>query len=191
MGTVDEHWCTLCKKKLDKSKDKYIDFELIHQGAKPVVKKWKKPKGLICMECIEKDPKLKAMVDAILAAGNPPFVVEIVCHFAHVCPTFEPSSKPGVNCKHIAVIRDLVYCKRSHPGGVRLMMERSEKMRFEQQIFIRFVRRMAKRMPVEMRTGMETAMTSWLPQVWTSPSAVVPGVSGVAPKEVPQEEKAV
>jgi hypothetical protein len=173
MGVVDEHWCTLCKKKLDKAKDKYIDFELIHQGARPVIKKWKKPKGLICMECVNKDPKLRALVDAILAAGNPPFLVEIFCQSTQVCSTFLPTSKPNINCGHISVIGDTVYCKRSHPGNARLMMERSEKLRLEQETVMRFMRRVIKKLPAESGAALETVLTTFSPLTWKSPSVVV------------------
>ena len=173
MGTTDEHWCTLCKKKLDKAKDKYLDFELIHQGAKPLIKNWKKPKGLICMECIQKDPKLKAMVDAILKAGNPTFLPEIVCGSAAICGTHQPSSKPNIGCRHIAVIGDTVYCKRSHPGSTKLMVERAERMRLETQAAVRFLRRAFRTMPKEFRVPAEALFTQGAKQMWQPPSQVI------------------
>lgn len=176
MGTIDEHWCTLCKKKLDKAKDKYLDFELIHQAAQPLVKKWKKPKGLICMECIEKDSKLKELVDAILKAGNPSFLPEITCLSAAVCETHQASSKPKVNCRHIAVTGDTVYCKRSHPGSVKLMVERAERIRLEQQAAIRLFRRAFKTLPEPARSAAEGMFGDAVSSLWQSPSQVVKAV---------------
>ncbi|GAJ15446.1 unnamed protein product, partial [marine sediment metagenome] len=159
--------------KLDKAKDKYLDFELIHQAAQPVVKKWKKPKGLICMECIEKDPKLKNLVDAILKAGNPTFSPEITCRSAAICQNYEPSSKPNVNCRHIAVIGDTVYCKRSHPGSVKLMVERAERVRLERQSTMRLIRRAFKNLPEPARSGAEAMLNEAISGSWQPPSQVV------------------
>jgi hypothetical protein len=173
MGIIDEHWCTLCKKKLDKSKDKYIDFELIHQASAPVVKNWRKPKGLICMECIEKDPKLKEVFDAILKAGNPTFLPEITCLSAAICGTHQVSSKPLLNCRHIAVIGDTVYCKRSHPGNVKLAVERAERIRVENQYAVKFIKRAFGKLPEGLRDSAEKMFTSNVKTMWTPPSQVV------------------
>jgi len=178
MGVTDEHWCSLCHKKLDKARDKYLDFELIHQAAAPVIKKWKKPKGLICMECIEKDPKLKELVDAILAAGNPPFLVDVTCRSWNVCSTYQPSTKPNVNCRHIAVIEDTVYCKRSHPGSVKLMVERAEKTRVEVQAATRMLRRAFRNLPEDIRVSAETAFEQAVKGSWRPPSSVVKVAEG-------------
>jgi hypothetical protein len=176
MGTIDEHWCTLCRKTLDKAKDKYIDFELIHQAAAPVIKTWKKPKGLICMECVEKDEKLKAILDAILKAGNPVFLPEITCLSRPVCATYQPTSKPNVTCRHIAVIGDMVYCKRSHPGSVKLMVERGERFRYEMKLVQQFIRKACKTLPEPGRAAAEGMLQQALGGVWIQPSQVVKAV---------------
>ena len=173
MGQIDEHWCTLCKEKLDKTKDKYIDFELIHQGAKPVIKSWKKPKGLICMKCIEADPKLKELMDAILKAGNPTFIADICCHSVAVCKTYQPSSKPRVNCWHISVIGDTVYCKRSHPGTIKLMVEKAERIRYDQQAAMRLMKRAFKNMPCDLKAGMGSLFAQGIKTTWVPPSAII------------------
>lgn len=176
MGVIDEHWCTLCKKKLDKAKDKYLDFELIHQAARPLVKKWRKPKGLVCMECIEKDPKLKELVDAILKAGNPPFLPEITCLSAAVCGTYQASSKVNVGCRHISVIGDTVYCKRSHPGSMKLMVERAERLRLDRQRTLRFLRQAFKNLPEPARSSAELMFEGAVRGSWQPPSQVVKAV---------------
>jgi len=173
MGTIDEHWCTLCKKKLDKAKDKYVDFELIHKGAAPVIKQWKKPKGLICMECIEKDPKLKECIDAILKAGNPVFIADVSCHSIAVCGTYQPTSKPHVNCRHIAVIGDTVYCKRSHPGNVRLAVEKAERQRADQITMVRLLKRVMRNLPPTTRDVATNIFTDTLATRWIPPSQVI------------------
>jgi len=176
MGTTDEHWCTLCQRKLDKKKDRYLDFELIHQAAKPLIKKWKKPKGLICMECVEKDPKLKAVVDSILAAGNPAFVATVFCHSFSVCQTYQPSSKPNVNCGHIAVSGDTVYCKRSHPGSLKLMVERAERLKLERKGAAQLLKRAFRNLPEPARQAAESMFAQALGDVWFPPSAVIKAV---------------
>lgn len=180
MGTIDEHWCTLCHKKLDKTKDKYLDFELIHQAAQPLIKKWKKPKGLVCMECIERDPKLKELVDTILKAGNPAFLCEVTCLSFNVCKTYQPTSKPNVNCGHISVTGDTVYCKRSHPGNVKLMVERAERARLEQQLVLRFFHRLFRSQPEPLRNALEQMFNQGVKGTWTPPSQII--------KAVPVEE---
>jgi len=173
MGVTDEHWCTLCRKKLDKARDKYIDFELIHQAAKPIKKHWQRPKGLICMDCIEKDEKLKQVLDAILKAGNPNFAIDIRCYSSSICPSYQPTGKPAVNCRHIAVIGDTVYCKRGHPGSVKLMVERAEKQRRERQLLIKLIKRVMKDLPEPMRLAAETMFSQGLAGSWQPPTAVI------------------
>ena len=173
MGVTDDHWCTLCQKKLDKAKDKYLDFELIHQAAKPIVKEWKKPRGLVCMKCIKKDPKLEALIDSILKASNPSFVADVTCHSFPVCETYQPSSKPNVNCRHIAVIKDTVYCKRSHPGTIKLMAERSERLRVERELTMRVIRKAFKSLPDPVHQVIETMFEQGISRSWCPPSGII------------------
>ena len=186
MGIIDEHWCTLCKRKLDKAKDKYLDFELIHQAAQPIMEKWRKPKGVVCMECIEKDPKLKEVMDAILSAGNPLFMPEIICGSATICSTHQPTSKNNVNCRHIAIKGDTVYCKRAHPGSVKLMVERAERARLERQAYLRFTRRVFKRLPESLRLTAEALLNDATGQFWQSPSPVITTQTNESKPNIPR-----
>ena len=132
MGVTDEHWCSVCKRSLSKEKDTYIDFELLNPPTKK--KKWwklKKRKGLICKECIEKDEKLKEALVTMTKAGNPPFTPILECLVWKNCPTYEPVENRPIRCGHIAVIRDRLYCKRSHVGTLELAQEKAEVDRLE------------------------------------------------------------
>ena len=145
MGKTDEHWCNSCKRSLDKSKDKYVEFELVND---PKVGRWrkkpKKPKGIICQQCIDKDPELKKALDLMVKAGNPNFVVSIQCNSSEECENHEQSKQSGINCSHIAILGDKVYCKRSHPGVVHLPQEKAEVERLNRTLLNEYLRNLIK-----------------------------------------------
>ncbi len=123
MGKIDEHWCNNCKRKLDKKKDKYIEFELVNVKPK---KGKQKAKGIICQECINKEPQLKKSVELMIKAGNPKFEAQVKCLNKQQCEKYEPKYKTFIDCKHIAVIKGDIYCKRSHPGILKLPREKQK-----------------------------------------------------------------
>lgn len=140
MGKIDEHWCNVCKRTLDKGKDKYVEFELVNIPLTKKVKqklKGKKGKGIICQDCIDKNPELKKAVELMVKAGNPTFSVAVVC-FAYDCEDFihVEGSKYPRHCGHISVIGDTLYCKRSHPGKAVLTQEVAEVERFKNQLIL-------------------------------------------------------
>ncbi len=139
MGTTDEHWCSVCKRDLDKKKDKYVEFELVNEPSVVSEKKPKKPKGIICQKCIDENPKLKKAIELMVKAGNPNFVVAIQCLSKGQCENFK-KSKAGVNCAHIAVLGDEIYCKRSHPGVVKLPQEKAEVERYIRVLLTKYLR---------------------------------------------------
>jgi hypothetical protein len=134
MGKVDEHWCNICKKPLDKTKDKYVEFELVNVKRRRIGAKLVRPKGLICEECLNKDPKLREALETFIKAGNPTFSPVVECLSWRKCSNYEPIADSPIRCKHIAVIKDMLYCKRSHPGGLELTIEQAEWERLERQI---------------------------------------------------------
>lgn len=143
MGTLDEHWCSVCKRKLDKKKDKYVEFELINVPFKAKLK-GKKQKGIICEKCVNANSELKKAIDVMIKAGNPLFKPAIRCLSHAECETFEPARDTRINCKHIAVIRDKVYCNRSHVGALTLPREKAEVRREEAQIMMKTLERYVK-----------------------------------------------
>ena len=177
MGAIDEHWCSDCKRVLDKTKDEYLDLENIR------IKEFPGKKGMICKECLQK-PEYDAL-RKLLGAGNPSFKPFIDCALHTVCPTFKAVIGRSVRCAHIAVIGDTVYCKRRHPGFVKLPVERSERVRLEQKILLTAIKRMTKSLSPDMAAVMTNALTQGIQSVWIPPSAIIPAKSEVC--EVSQE----
>jgi len=172
MGTLDEHWCSVCKQKLDKKKDKYVEFELVNAPAILTKTKPKKPKGIICQKCIDADPKLKKALELMVKAGNPNFVVSIQCLSKGECENFEDPKQSGVNCGHIAMIEDRVYCKRSHPGVVKLPREKAEVERLNRVLLNDYLRKLIKN-PWLKKLVDVSSLEKRIENAYTPPSSVV------------------
>ena len=172
MGTLDEHWCNICKRKLDKKKDKYVEFELVNLPFLAKIK-GKKPKGIICEKCVDADPELKKAVELMIKAGNPLFKPIVSCGSSPECETFEASKNPNINCVHIAVIGDRLYCKRSHVGSLNLPREKAEVRREEAQIMVKMMEKYIK--DPKMQELLKTTLLEkdLLGSVYVPPSAVV------------------
>ena len=172
MGVKDEHWCTVCKRPLDKAKDKYAEFELIHFPKKKKRLTFRKPKGLICLDCINKNPALAEAVSVLSRAGNPPFVPVVECLAWKNCPTYEPVVGKPIRCSHISVIGDKLYCKRSHYGTLELIQELVEVERRELEAVMKFYKRalpeLEKRFGVSREQFEKVIANMWMP-----PSGVV------------------
>lgn len=144
MGTQDEHWCNICKRSLEKKKDKYVEFELVNEPSIFKRKKPKKPKGIICQNCIDADPKLKEALELMVKAGNPNFIVSVQCLSTEKCENYEEPKQSGVNCPHIAILGDRLYCKRSHPGVFHLPQEKAEVERLKRDLLNEYLRNLLK-----------------------------------------------
>ena len=166
MGAIDEHWCSDCKRKLDKTKDEYLDLENIR------IKELPQKKGIICKECLQK-PEYEGL-RKVLGAGNPSFQPFIDCALHTVCTTYKPVTARAVRCAHIAVTGDTVYCKRRHPGSVKLPVERAERVRLEQKILLTTIKRITKNLSPDMAAVMTDALTQGIQSVWIPPSAIIP-----------------
>jgi len=189
MGTTDEHWCNLCQRNLDKGKDEYVEFELVNapqfkpkirevlaNNMKKAVGKDKplKPKGIICQKCIDKDPKLKAALELMVKAGNPNFVADVICLSAGKCGTYLPKNlmTSNVNCGHISVLSDRLYCKRSHPGVVRLPQEKAEVERLTRTLLNEYFQKLIKN--PQLKKLMDTStFEKMLETAYTSPSGII------------------
>jgi len=173
MGKTDEHWCNSCKRSLDKSKDKYVEFELVNDPS--IIKdkkKPKKPKGIICQQCIDKDPQLKDALELMVKAGNPNFNISIACLSKGECENYEQSKQSSVDCSHIAVLGDGVYCKRSHPGFVHLPQEKAEVERLNRVLLNEYLRKLVKNPRLKELVDV-SSFEKLLENVYTPPSSVV------------------
>jgi len=177
MGKIDEHWCSDCKRTLDKQRDKYLDLESIRLD-------FPGKKGIICSDCLQK-PEYDSL-RKLLGTGNPDFLPFVECALHAVCPTFKPAKSKPVRCSHIAVAGDTVYCKRRHPGSVKLVVERAERVRLEQRLLVRLFRRVAKIVPAEMQGAFNQMLERGLSNTWVPPSGVIPKVEVIKSSEPPQ-----
>lgn len=145
MGVTSEHWCSDCKKELDKAKDQYVEAEFPNQ---------KEPnrasRVFLCKKCAMKSrvaigaKKISVwkLFKGLRSRGNPKFEVGIHCFAASVCGTFKPR-KGRVNCANIAATPDgQIYCKRNHPGFVILPQEKDIRERSRFDSIMSYVRRM-------------------------------------------------
>lgn len=178
MGTLDEHWCNVCKRKLDKNKDKYVEFELVNLPFSAQIR-MKRPKGIVCESCVDGNSELKKAVELMIKAGNPLFRPVVSCESTQECGTYEVSENPRINCVHIAVIGDKVYCNRSHVGSLVLPREAAEVRREESQAVLKFMEKYLK--SPKMKELLETALLEkdFLKTVYLAPSAIVEHVEEV------------
>ncbi|GAH44422.1 unnamed protein product, partial [marine sediment metagenome] len=77
----------------------------------------------VCEKCIDEREEIKAIH---VKAPNPVFNVKVNCLSADVCESFKkPGKDRGINCGHIVANMDgELYCRRGHPGHVRVYRER-------------------------------------------------------------------
>lgn len=77
----------------------------------------------VCEACLD---VRKEINEIYVKAPNPDFNVKINCVSADMCGSFKkPSKDRGINCGHIVVnIDGELYCRRAHPGHVRVYRER-------------------------------------------------------------------
>lgn len=80
----------------------------------------------------------------MVQAGNPNFVVSIQCLSTDKCETYAKSRTPGVNCGQIAVLEDKIYCKRSHPGIVKLPREKAEVEQLNRRLLAAYINKLIK-----------------------------------------------
>jgi len=177
MGTLDEHWCSVCRKKLDKQEDVYLEFEVVAAKKKkkfPISLKKKKLKGNICSECVEKNPELKKSVEIMIKAGNPNFTPAIICMNRDTCADFKsPEKKQGIDCSHICVIGDNLYCNRSHVGSLKIPREKAEVQREEARVMKSMLEKYIKDPKIKELLNTVLLEKETLQTIYVPPSVVV------------------
>lgn len=108
--------CTLCNKRIYK-KDGSLTIEIREDGEEFRVD--------VCHRCLDKDGEILEAYDAI-HSPNPVFEVDLNCLAVDECESFKkPGRDRGINCGHVCVnIDGELYCRRSHPGKVKIYRER-------------------------------------------------------------------
>lgn len=118
MGVVDEHWCSRCKKNLNKKKAQYLEMTGINDPAvlgavcnkddEPGGKATRFAAGLLCRKCaleikVEipgsgRKRSLWVFLQHLRHKGNPDFCPVLICLSWNVCGTFE-SAGSGIGWK--------------------------------------------------------------------------------------------
>ena len=77
----------------------------------------------VCEACIDEHEEIKAIH---VKSPNPVFNARVNCISADVCESFKkPSKDSGINCGHVVANMDgELYCRKAHPGHVRIYRER-------------------------------------------------------------------
>lgn len=77
----------------------------------------------VCEACIDEREEIKAIH---MKAPNPVFSAQVNCISAGVCENFKkPGKDIGINCGHVVANMDgELYCRRAHPGNLRIYRER-------------------------------------------------------------------
>jgi len=77
----------------------------------------------VCEACLDEHEEIKVIH---VNAPNPEFNVKVNCISADVCGSFKkPGKDIGINCGHVVANMDgELYCRRAHPGHVRIYRER-------------------------------------------------------------------
>lgn len=147
MGVRDEHWCSDCKKELNKSKDQYVEAEFPNDKSPH-----RANRVFLCKKCAMRS-KVKVggkkvsvwvLFKGLRHRGNPKFEIGIRCFSTSVCETYEPR-RGRFNCGNIAVTPDgKVYCKRNHPGFVILPQEKAIVEQSGLAALMKYIKRMGK-----------------------------------------------
>lgn len=105
--------CAICSKDI-KRKDKGVRVEFREAG--------KELRVDVCGKCLKENPELSLKAKK----ANPVFSVKVNCVSADVCESFKkPGKDRGINCGHVVANMDgELYCRRGHPGHVRVYRER-------------------------------------------------------------------
>jgi len=124
MGVLDEHWCSRCKRDLAKKKDKYIEINQVNCDKREAAKEGRHTRVFLCHGCLDNEPATKQLLDELRLHGNPNFLPSIQCRSRDVCPDYKYRNTK-VQCRHIYVVKNKVYCGRRHPGSVTLNRDKA------------------------------------------------------------------
>ena len=97
----------------------------------------------------------------------------ISCEAFTECENYEVAKNPKVNCGHITIIKDKLYCKRSHVGSLKLPREKAEVRREEGQIMVKMLGRYVKNPKVKELLKTTLMKKDLLEGLYIAPSTIV------------------
>ncbi len=106
--------CSFCGTSV-KKKEKSLRAEFRYNGSEL--------RADVCEKCIDEHEELKAIH---VKGPNPEFNVKVNCISTGVCESFrKPGKDRGINCGHVVANMDgELYCRKAHPGNLRIYRER-------------------------------------------------------------------
>lgn len=106
--------CSFCEKPIRRRK-RSLRAEFRYNGSEL--------RADVCEKCIDEHEEIKAIH---VKDPNPVFNVKVNCISRDICESFKkPGKDRGINCGHVVANMDgELYCRRGHPGNVRVYRER-------------------------------------------------------------------
>ncbi len=106
--------CSYCKNAV-KKKERSLRADFRYNGTEL--------RADVCEACLDENEEVKTIH---MNAPNPEFNVKVNCISADVCSSFKkPGKDRGINCLNVVANLDgELYCRRAHPGHVRIYRER-------------------------------------------------------------------
>ena len=89
MGLYDEHWCSKCKKQLDKTKDKYVEVNMINEGKRKAKQEGKHTRVFLCKECLKKEENMNELIESLRKHANPNFRCSVFCESLEIDKMYE------------------------------------------------------------------------------------------------------
>jgi len=114
--------CSFCDKKI-KKKERSIRVEWYNTAFLVTTRKPKEElHATACNKCIDKE----GFEGIRVIRQNPNFKLQINCLSTQVCSSFkDPKRNRGINCQNVVInMEGVAYCRRAHPGHVRLYREK-------------------------------------------------------------------
>ena len=127
MGVHDEHWCSNCRRKIDKVKELYHETRLVNPDRGKLQSEKRFGRGFLCSDCYNSDEfaAFREAEDRLRKRGNPTFSLTVHCASTAICADHQRSDDPNVNCAFIYALGDRLYCGRRHPGQVEVGQDES------------------------------------------------------------------
>lgn len=110
----------------------------------------------VCEKCLGENESLKGIKPK---KQNPIFSVDVSCNSINKCESFKkPKKDRGINCGHVCVNFDgELYCRRGHPGNVKIYRERwaLPPNRKQLMIMLKDMKPLFKQMSEQAKTALE------------------------------------
>lgn len=145
MGVYDEHWCSECRKALDKRTDTYHEFSVTNPDEDALREQGEHARSYLCEDCYAKLPEeTRKALSELRRHGNPTFSLTLRCNAAPECADHEPlPAEEGGHCRFIYANGCQLYCGRRHPGAVDVGVDQVMVDRQQMEVMAGYFQRLA------------------------------------------------